>query len=55
MCKPHPMCVCAQRDWRDSALPQPRLPEALVHVSAIEGTGIAELGVAVQGLLQRSI
>ncbi|CAK0738001.1 hypothetical protein CVIRNUC_000979 [Coccomyxa viridis] len=41
-----------QRDWRDSALPQPALPEALVHVSAVEGTGIAPLREALQSLLQ---
>ena len=41
-----------QRDWRDSSLPQPALPEALVHVSAVEGTGIAPLREALQSLLR---
>lgn len=41
-----------QRDWRDSTLPQPALPEALVHVSATEGSGVGELREALQSLLQ---
>ena len=48
----HLCMLHVQRDWRDSALPQPALPEALVHVSAVEGTGIATLREALQGLLQ---
>ena len=55
ICASLTQCVCARRGTGGILLcPSPRLPEALVHVSAIEGTGIAELGVAVQGLLQRS-
>ena len=41
-----------QRDWRDSALPQPVVPEALVHVSATVGSGVVELTEALQRLLQ---
>ena len=47
-----PCVLHVQLDWRDSALPQPALPEALVHVSAVEGTGIAPLREALQSLLQ---
>ena len=46
-------CVLhVQIDWRDSSLPQPALPEAIVHVSAVEGTGIAPLREALQSLLR---
>ena len=50
--KPLIELVSLQRDWRDSSLPQPALPQALVHVSATEGIGIAELKKALERLLQ---